>query len=177
MKRILITLSLRLLLLFVFVRPAYALEAGNSASMAGSQIAVDMRAQTLKAYLLSHKSPLAEYADEFIIAADLYGLPDWRLVPAISGVESTFGKAIPFNSYNAYGWANGGHAFNNWPESIAIVTKTLKQKYYDRGLTTIESIGRVYAPPSSTWAGKVHFFMKKIDDFALSNPNGLPLAN
>lgn len=177
MKRILFTLSLRLFLLFAFVRPAYALEAGNSATITGSHIAYDDRAQILKAYLLSHKSPLADYADEFVIAADLYGLPDWRLVPAISGVESTFGKAIPSQSFNAYGWANGAHAFNNWPESIAIVTKTLKQKYYDRGLTTIESIGRVYAPPSTTWAGKVHFFMKKIDDFALSNPNGLPLAD
>lgn len=125
----------------------------------------DTRVGQLQAYLASHYSPLTEMAEVFIQKADEYELPDWRLVPAISGVESTFGKHIPNNSYNAWGWANGAYAFTSWEDAIDIVTKALKQKYVDRGLDTPEKMSPVYAPPSKTWAGKVRFFMEKIDQF------------
>lgn len=124
----------------------------------------DERVRTLRAYFAKHKSPLEPYAYDFVYYADLYGL-DWKLVPAITGVESTFGKRIPKNSYNAYGWANGAYTFTSWEHSIEHVTRTLKVKYYDRGLTTVPSIARVYAPPSTTWAGNVTFFMNKIENF------------
>ena len=129
----------------------------------------DYRVFTLKNYLAKHNSPLEEYAEEFVDYADKYDL-DWRLVPAIAGVESTFGKRIPLNSYNAYGWANGAYYFDSWENSIEIVSRTLREKYYDRGAENIYQIARRYAPPSSTWAGKVKFFLKKID------PIGVPFT-
>ncbi|MBU0569369.1 glucosaminidase domain-containing protein [Patescibacteria group bacterium] len=122
----------------------------------------DMRQVALKKYLEKHNSPLADHADEFIVAADKYDL-DWRLVPAISGVESTFGKRIPYKSYNAYGWANGKHSFRSWEDSIEIVSKTLREKYYDNGTPNIAKIARRYAPPSNSWAWKVKWFMREID--------------
>lgn len=122
----------------------------------------DPRVEALENFLNSHNSPLAKHADKFIEVADTYGL-DWRLIPAISGVESTFGKNIPKNSYNAYGWANGKYSFTSWEESIETVGKTLKEKYIDRGALSINRIARRYAPPSSSWAWKVKFFMTKIE--------------
>ena len=116
-------------------------------------------------YLESHNSPLVPYADLFIEKAEQYGLPDWKLVPAISGVESTFGKHIPQNSYNAWGWTNGAYSFTCWESAIDEVTKTIGQKYIARGLDTPEKMSHVYAPPSITWASKVRFFMQKISDF------------
>lgn len=124
----------------------------------------DERVRKLRAYFAKHNSPLEPYAYDFVYYADLYGL-DWKLVPAITGVESTFGKRIPKNSYNAYGWANGAYAFTSWEQSIEHVTRTLKTKYYDRGLTTVPKIARVYAPPSNTWGNNVLFFMGKIETF------------
>ena len=169
MKRIVSVTIIRILLMFVFVRPAYSFDtAGASAQLLLQCKVADPRVSVLEDYLKSHNSPLAPYASHFIERADFYGLQDWRLVPAITGVESTFGKAIPKNSYNAYGWANGAYSFNSWEESIDVVTKSLKTKYIDRGANTIEKIGRIYAPPSHTWAGKVHFFMDKISEFDLS---------
>lgn len=146
--------------------------AESSASLkVGNYIGSDSRAERLEKYLNSHNSPLAGYSDTFIRVADKYNL-DWRLIPAISGVESTFGKRIPQNSFNAYGWANGEYKFHSWDESIEVVGKTLREKYIDKGAPTINKIARRYAPPSSTWAGKVKFFMTKIDplpvDFDLS---------
>jgi len=132
-----------------------------------NQILKDDRAEKLEIYLKSHDSPLFEYADTFIIVADKYNL-DWRLIPAITGVESTFGKRIPKNSFNAYGWANGEYKFHSWDESIEIVGKTLREKYIDRGAPTINKIARRYAPPSSSWAWKVKFFMARIDSFPVN---------
>jgi hypothetical protein len=141
---------------------------GTSASLIISdlpdkEIQEDNRSIKLRIFLESVDSPLAPYADVFVKQADKYGLPDWRLVPAITGVESTFGKQIPFNSFNAYGWCNGNCSFASWEQSIEIVTKTLKEKYYDRGITTIEEIAHIYAPPSTTWNFKVNNFIDKIE--------------
>lgn len=130
-------------------------------------VQTDVRFQRLQLFLESHKSPLAPYAKLFVETADKYQLPFWQLVPAITGVESTFGKHIPLNSYNAYGWANGVYSFSSWEESIEVVTAALKQKYIDRGATTIVKIGAIYAPPSRTWAGKVNYFIQQIDNVSV----------
>jgi len=140
---------------------ATEIQAGGSAMLKSKIIEKDKREKALAYFLKKHNSPLANYAGEFVKAADIYGL-DWKLVPAITGVESTFGKHIPYKSYNAYGWANGAYRFSSWEESIWHVNQVLKEKYADRGATTISQIGKIYAPPSPFWASKVSFFMDKI---------------
>ncbi len=136
----------------------------DTPSTADKTVERDERVEKLRAYFAKHKSPLEPYAYDFVYYADTYNL-DWKLVAAISGVESTFGKHIPKNSFNAYGWANGDYRFNSWEDSIEHVSKTLRMKYYDRGLDTVPKIARVYAPPSTTWGGNVTFFMTQIDDY------------
>jgi hypothetical protein len=143
-------------LIYISAVPARAYETGS-----------DFRVDNLRNYLESQRSPLAEYSEDFVAYADEYDL-DYRLVPAITGVESTFGKRIPAGSYNAYGWANGGFYFDSWQGSIEHVSASLRTKYIDKGAETISKIGRRYAPPSSTWSGKVKFFMEKIDPLPVS---------
>src|SRR3989344_6138052 len=128
----------------------------------------DPRVSKLEAYLETHNSPLSKEADYFVSEADRLGL-DWKLVVAIAGVESTFGKFVPRNSYNGWGWAiytgqSDGRHFSDWKEGITVVSEGLKYKYIDRGATTIEQIGRIYAA-SPAWSSKVRFFLQKIDDF------------
>ena len=98
----------------------------------------------------------------FINSADKYQL-DWTLVAAISGVESSFGRRIPANSYNAWGWDNGNYKFSSWENGIDHVNKILKEKYFDRGLKTIKQIGPKYAPPSHTWSDKVLYFTTQLE--------------
>lgn len=145
-------------------------EAGSSAMPKFRQekeVTFDYREYTLRKFLTKFGSPLTPYSAEFIAQADYYGI-DWRMVPAISGVESTFGKQIPFNSYNAYGWVNGDYSFKSWPDSIQTVSKTLKTKYVDKGAVSIAKIARIYAPPSTTWGTKVTYFVSKITPLPLS---------
>lgn len=164
MKKLLVILAI-LIALFIFPQPAQAIyEAGSSAVLKNNLPEVDPRVEKLAGFLKSYNSPLTLYAGNFIDAADRYQL-DWRLVPAITGVESTFGKQIPANSYNAYGWNNGNYFFKSWEQSIEYVSQYLKEKYLDRGLDTPYKIGPIYAPPSKAWAGKVVYFMNEIDCF------------
>jgi hypothetical protein len=175
MKKLFAVLAI-LTIFFLFSQPAQAIEeAGHSAVLKNEVLGFenpDARVEKLEAYLESHRSPLEAYASVFVEAADRYQL-DWRLVPAITGVESTFGKQIPFNSYNAYGWANGLYRFQSWEESIKHVYQYLRVKYLDRGLDTPYKIGPVYAPPSHVWGAKVAYFMGKIESFGSLPASGL----
>lgn len=168
MKRLTFAFILAIAIFVAFAQPVFSQAdscAASSAVLKNSCVEEDNRVQILRAFLKRYNSPLVSYAQEFVDAADSYGV-DWRLLPAITGVESTFGKQIPAGSFNAYGWNNGDFKFTSWEDSIWYVTSQLRVRYLDRGATTIPQIGRIYAPPSPFWAGKVALFMAKIDRFS-----------
>lgn len=126
----------------------------------------DPEAEILAKYLAKHNSPLEYHAQDFIDAAREYGL-DWKLVPAIAGVESTFGKFTP-GGFNGWGWGVYGTQaiyFKSWREGIYTVSKGLREDYVNRGLTEPYSMNRRYAA-SPRWGGKVVFFMNEIEKFA-----------
>jgi cellobiose-specific phosphotransferase system component IIB len=125
---------------------------------------LDTRVEKLEKFLKNYNSPLADKAGYFVMVADNFNM-DYRLVPAISGIESTFGKNIPQNSFNAYGWGNGKSTFDSWEESIFVVSKTLSEKYIAKGLDTPIKMSRVYCPPNPDWGRKVAYFMDKIEEF------------
>ncbi len=138
--------------------------AGASASLVDELSKQDLRAKQLKLALEYYKSPLVDYSAYFVQMADKYGI-DWKLLVAISGVESTFGKNYISGTYNAYGWGGGTIRFASWEDSIEKVSQALGEKYYDRGLDTPYKIAPVYCPPSRVWAGNVSFFMNKLEEF------------
>jgi len=124
---------------------------------------VDMRPIKLKRFLGDRNSPLADYAEYIVACADRHKV-DWRLVPAISGIESAFAilNAAP---YNAYGWAGGGMAFGSWEESIEVVTRALRENYINRGADTVAKIAPIYCPPNYIkWTGAVTRYMAQIDN-------------
>lgn len=166
MKRI--TLTISTLLFLAVSKPACAYVAEESAQIKiNEEPKEDTRKLVLKTFLEKNKSPLASYTDKLIEESDKNNL-DWRLIPAITGVESNFGRRIPYNSHNAYGWANGTFKFKSWEESIEIVSSTLKNRYIEKGARKISHIAKIYAPPSPSWANKVKNLINKIDPSGLS---------
>lgn len=167
-----------LLLSLAALRPSAVVAspvADAAASMAAREEVPDARVTKLEGFLASFDSPMQDEAEYFISEADRLGL-DWRLVAAIAGVESTFGKHVPSGSHNGWGWgiptgAHSGIGFGSWKEGITEVSEGLKFNYVDRGAVTIEAIGRIYAA-SPRWAGNVRFFLTKIDEF---EPRGVHL--
>lgn len=173
--RKLLLLGLFVIFQFLITNPAFAFEneAGSTArlvmhSVYEQQEQIDVRVVQLEAYFKKYNSPLVPHAKTFITQADKHDL-DWKLVPAIAGLESTFGKAVPYNSYNPFGWgiptgASSGIGFDSWDHAIETVSEGLKTRYIDRGLTNVESIGRVYAA-SPTWSQRIHYFMNDMEEY------------
>ncbi len=122
---------------------------------------LDYRKLRLYHFLKENNSPLQAYTDDFVEAADVWQI-DWRLLPAISGLESGYGKRLVPGSHNGYGWAGGYFYFEDWSESIFYVSRKLRTNYYNKGLESPYEIGPVYAPPNSDWGGLVAAIMSKI---------------
>ena len=127
---------------------------------------LDRQAQVLQAYLAKFDSPLQYSAQDFVDAANMYKL-DWKMLPAIAGVESTFGKQIP-GGFNAYGWGVYGTQaiyFDSWKDGIFTVAQGLRENYLNKGLNDPYSINRIYAA-SPYWGGHVAYFMADLEKFA-----------
>lgn len=143
-------------------------EASISSSQPEASVSVqpvsenELRRLALQEYLESYNSPMSDNSVDFIDTANIHGL-DWKLLPSIAGVESTFGRHVPANSYNPFGWANGAKKFQSWKEAISTVGEGIERIYTSRGRTTPALMQPVYAPPSKTWASKVEFFMQKLE--------------
>ncbi|MDD3474875.1 MAG: hypothetical protein PHP08_03175 [Candidatus Dojkabacteria bacterium] len=132
----------------------------NVQTISEEQVAYNNKVSKIKKYLSSRGAPLADYAEEFVKAAEYYGI-DYRLVAAISIVESSGGK-YTFKPYNAWGWGKSG--FESWTDGIWTVSKGLA-KYYSLGMTTPQSISKSYCPPSAdSWASKVSYIMNVISN-------------
>jgi hypothetical protein len=134
-------------------------------------ITIDPRVLAMDQFLNDYHSPMAPYAKFIVETADSYGL-DWRLVVAISGVESSFGNIVPGgDSNNAWGWrginknAKGWSVFATWEDGIAEITRGLAEGY---GTTLVpEEIEPSYCPPCAesghAWARGVNKFMNELD--------------
>lgn len=156
-----------ILFLQLLIKPTLAEkpDSGNSVLPQIEAKKLDPKAKILAAYLAQFDSPLQNHAQDFIDASSTYNL-DWKLIPAIAGVESTFGKQIP-GGFNAWGWGVYGTQaifFDSWRDGIFTVSKGLRENYLDKGLTDPYSINRIYAE-SKSWGSKVTYFMQDLEKF------------
>jgi hypothetical protein len=116
------------------------------------------KVENIRKYLAGRNAPLADYAQEFVKAADHYGI-DYRIVAAISVIESNGGRHT-FKAYNAWGWSKT--SFENWTDGIWTVSAGIS-KYYSNGLTRPELIAPYYCPPNAVkWAQNVNYVMNQI---------------
>jgi len=106
-----------------------------------------------------YDAPLKTEVDSFLNACISYEI-NCYLLPSIAGVESTFGKHLLPGGYNPFGWGGGYLYFDSWQEGFFTVAEGIREKYLNYGLTSVEAIAPVYAPPSKTWAGKILMYMQ-----------------
>lgn len=117
---------------------------------------------------------LAAYKRVFVDAATRNGL-DPKLLMAIAMHETGRGTSSAFrNKKNAMGVsdAKGPRAFASVEDSIYFMARQLRRNYLDKGLRTVEQIGRKYAPigaendPRSLnqhWVGGVTKYMQELN--------------
>jgi hypothetical protein len=120
-----------------------------------SQEKGDKRVVALLAVLNRYGSPMANVsvARAFISSAEKYGFGDkWFLLPAIAGIESGFGRIIPYHgsksSFNAWGWGGPGAwvYFKSWEDAIDRISRGLAKGYGLQNLTP-ERMMATYCPP------------------------------
>lgn len=130
----------------------------------------DERITKLVFFFKSYNSELEKSAKTFVEVADKYKI-DYRILPAIAGTESTFGKKTPScATFNSYGWTSttspcGFYRFKSHDDAIVfigskIATKNCYRKFMDTG--RVEDLAVSYNNGSQTWINSVKFFMNKI---------------
>jgi hypothetical protein len=123
----------------------------------------DGRVKNLDDFFRSYSSPLEGHAAAIVSEADKYKI-DYRLLPAIAMQESTLCKNEIKNSFNCWGFGiykGKVTRFDSYDEGIAVITKTMAQKYVQQGYVTIEDIVRKYTPSDT---GKWEFVVNLIMD-------------
>ncbi len=114
-----------------------------------------LKTKAIENVLIKYQSPLVNNVSQFIYVCQKYQL-DCYLLPAIAGLESTFGRFVYPQSFNPFGWGGGYIMFRDWNESIEIVGKGIRENYLNKGAKTEEQIGMIYSE-SPTWAQRVKF--------------------
>jgi len=149
-----------------YINSSYATEYGIGSGLAS----MDGRAAALRKYLRDQGSPLTPYAELIVSQADIYRL-DWRLVPAISGIESRFCRITPVDTNNCWGWRGGPggtwQTFEDYGVGIKVLTQRMALGY---GTTlTPYDIEPAYCPPCAasghSWAHAVTQFMNGMSQY------------
>ncbi len=118
-------------------------------------------------FLKKYDSPLQDNAVDFYEASKEYGI-DYKVLVAISGVESTFAKNIASGSFNAWGYmcSNTVCYFKSFREGIYKVAKTISR---ERAYAEYRRTGQIYdlAKPYNyvspdEWTNKLNYFINRI---------------
>ena len=128
------------------------------AEPAASSCTSDNRCQALRNFFLRYQSPLGKLAIVFVRTADEHRL-DWRLLPAISMVETSGGKHG--NSSNIFGWDSGKTRFASVEAGILFVAGRFAQSPIYAGRTALGILSR-YNPARTAYPPKVTRFMMEL---------------
>ncbi|MEA3357141.1 MAG: hypothetical protein U9Q67_01790 [Patescibacteria group bacterium] len=130
--------------------------ANTNSSEMQTKITVRERADRIRDFYSRWNAPMASSADYIVEVSDNFGL-DWRLIPAISVIESSGGNYC-FRSYNAFGWGKMG--FSSYEQAIYTVANGLANSY---GTSNPYHIAPRYNPVTpDAWASKVASSMNQI---------------
>lgn len=163
MKKIIIFVLMFLTFLVVVPQDAQATnKVADQSAQIISESTIDsedmIKTMAIKNVLARHKSPFVDSADHFVAIAKEMDIDPYML-PAITGVESGFGRALIPGTYNPFGWGVGRIKFTDWNHGITTVATGLRKSYFNKGAKTVYEVGPRYAGGSTTWAPKVVMFM------------------
>jgi hypothetical protein len=117
----------------------------------------DPRIENLRRFFAGFGCPALAYAPAFLDAADSFSL-DWRLLPSLSYVESTGGKAARDN--NVFGWDSGRAKFASPVAAIRAIAARLSQGPHYQGKTLDQKLAMYNPVPG--YARKVKSIMRRI---------------
>lgn len=118
----------------------------------------DQRHAKLETFFQSFGCPAPHHVKEYLGAADTYAI-DYRLLPAISVLESTCG--IYQRQNNRWGWASARKGFSSFRAGLEYIAHQLSNGRYYKDKTLAEKV-RMYNP-NPQYAKQLEKLMRKID--------------
>ena len=125
----------------------------------------DPRTVRIQTYFQHYECPAADLAADFVLAADRHKL-DWRLLPAISMIESAGGKG--FMNNNIFGWDNCRVKFSSVRAGVYIVAEQLATSGRYRA-KTVPDLLRTYNPVPG-YGERVRSVMRELGPAEVSTP-------
>ena len=119
----------------------------------------DPRGVKLEAFFKAYDCPAPLHIDEYLRAADSHAL-DYRILPAISLVESTCGAFQRMN--NRWGWDSTQSGFPSVPAGIDYITEQLAENPRYKGKTVQEKLFTYNPYPQ--YVRQVERLMQQIED-------------
>jgi hypothetical protein len=119
----------------------------------------DKRPERLEAFFQSFGCPAPHHVKEYVGTADNFAI-DYRLLPAISVLESTCGVHQRLN--NRWGWDSARKGFASFRAGLEYIARQLAEGRYYKGKTLEEKV-RMYNPKPE-YAVQLKKLMRKIDD-------------
>jgi hypothetical protein len=135
---------------------ACAAVASDSALPAPS---TDPRSERLEAFFKAYDCPAPLHVDDYLRAADSHAL-DYRILPAISLVESTCGSYERMN--NRWGWDSAQIGFPSVPAGIDYIAEQLAENPHYKGKTIQEKLFTYNPYPQ--YVRQVERLMQQIED-------------
>ena len=119
----------------------------------------DKRHERLEVFFQSFGCPAPHHVKEYVGTADSFAL-DYRLLPAISVLESTCGVHQRLN--NRWGWDSARKGFASFRVGLEYIARQLAEGRYYKGKTLEEKV-HMYNPKPE-YAVQLKKLMRKIDD-------------
>ncbi|MCU1335449.1 MAG: hypothetical protein JWO19_1030 [Bryobacterales bacterium] len=119
----------------------------------------DPRSERLEAFFNAYDCPAPLHVEDYLRAADTHAV-DYRLLPAISLVESTCGAFGKMN--NRWGWASAQSGFPSVPAGIEYITTQLAENPRYKGKTVKEKLFTYNPYPH--YVRQVERLMQQIED-------------
>jgi hypothetical protein len=131
---------------------------GNTIAGNPSALVRDNRYDKLESFFQSFGCPAPHYVDEYLGAADSNAI-DYRLLPAISVLESTCGVYQRLN--NRWGWDSARKGFSSFRAGLQYIARQLSVGRFYRNKSLEE---KVYTyNPNPQYVRQVQKLMLKID--------------
>ncbi len=137
---------------------AFAVSAYASVTPDSLPAAEDQRRAKLETFFRSFGCPAPYHVKEYLGAADANAI-DYRLLPAISVLESTCG--IYQRENNRWGWASARKSFASFRAGLEYIAHQLAEGRYYKNKTLEEKV-RVYNPRPQ-YARQLQSLMRRID--------------
>jgi len=118
----------------------------------------DNRYDKLETFFHSFGCPTPHYVSDYLGAADSYAI-DYRLLPAISVLESTCGIYQRLN--NRWGWDSARKGFSSFRAGLQYIARQLSEGRFYKNKSLDEKV-RMYNP-NPQYARQVRTLMLKID--------------